>query len=315
MNELIIATRGSKLALWQSEYIKVLLEKQYPDLKIVLNVMKTKGDKIIDTPLAKIGGKGLFTKELEDAMLNGKAHIAVHSLKDVPIEFPSGLKLGAITQREDTRDALLSEVYQTLEDLPQGATVGTTSLRRRMQLLKNRPDLNIKNLRGNINTRIEKLKNKEYDAIILAVAGVKRLKLNGIVKYFTPINTHLMIPAMGQAALGIEIIDNTEVEQLVDCLNDYKSMVETRVERDFVAKLNGGCQAPIGVNAVLDEDSIFVHATVGLPNGRECIYASLTESVSEYKNIGTKLANIFIDKGAKNILAKAEEMALSTIFN
>lgn len=315
MKELIIATRGSKLALWQSEHIKSLLEEKYPSLDVKLNVMKTKGDKILDTPLAKIGGKGLFTKELEDAMLNGEAHIAVHSLKDVPVLFPKGLKLGVITKREDVRDAILSEKYENIDALPKGAIVGTTSLRRRMQLLKNRPDLNVKNLRGNVNTRIEKLKNGEYDAILLATAGIKRLNLQNEVKYFAPIELDYMIPAMGQAALGIEIIEDGKVEELVNFLNDEKAVIETKIERDFVAKLNGGCQVPIGVNAVLNKDDIVVNAIVGLPDGTKCLHESVKGNVSEYKNLGIKLADTMIKKGALEILKEAESMAMSTIFS
>lgn len=173
MKRLVIATRESKLALWQSEFIKAELERIHPGLEVVLNPMTSKGDQIIDTPLAKIGGKGLFTKELEDSMLKGESHIAVHSLKDVPMEFPKGLKLCAVTKREDVRDAMLSQKYKDIDALPQNAVVGTTSLRRRMQILRYRPDLQIKNLRGNVNTRIRKLKDGEYDAIILASAGIK----------------------------------------------------------------------------------------------------------------------------------------------
>ncbi|MDR0407582.1 MAG: hydroxymethylbilane synthase [Campylobacteraceae bacterium] len=314
MKELIIATRGSRLALWQSEYIKTKLEKRYPDISVRLNIMKTKGDKILDTPLAKIGGKGLFTKELEDAMLKGKAHMAVHSLKDVPVIFPKGLVLGAITKREDVRDAILSEKYESIEALPKSAVVGTTSLRRRMQLLYARPDLSIKNLRGNINTRIEKLKNGEFDAVILAVAGVKRLELENEVKYFSPIDTEFMIPAMGQAALGIETIDRADILEMVDFLNDSDCVIETKVERDFVEKLEGGCQIPIGVNAKVYENNLHVKAVVGLPNGKELLHAKLETKRKNYESTGSELADIIIAKGAKDILARAEKMALETIF-
>lgn len=271
MKKLIIATRGSKLALWQSEHVKAELEKAHPGLEVELSVMMTKGDKILDVALAKIGGKGLFTKELEEAMLKGEAHIAVHSLKDVPMEFPQGLKLGVITKREDVRDAMLSEKYASLEELPQGAVVGTTSLRRRMQLLKLRPDFVIKNLRGNVNTRIRKLKEGEFDAIILASAGINRLGLSSEVAYFTPISKEVMIPASGQAALGIEIVCDAEVERLVSVLNDDDAIIETRVERDFVTVLEGGCQVPIGVNAEINGNSLHVKAILGLPDGSEML--------------------------------------------
>ncbi|MDR0579503.1 MAG: hydroxymethylbilane synthase [Campylobacteraceae bacterium] len=314
MKELIIATRGSKLALWQSEYIKAKIEERYHDIGVRLNIMKTKGDKILDTPLAKIGGKGLFTKELENAMLKGKAHIAVHSLKDVPVVFPKGLKLGAITKREDVRDALLSQKYENIAALPKNAIVGTTSLRRRMQLLHVRPDLVIKNLRGNINTRIDKLKNGEFDAIILAVAGVKRLGLESKIKYFSPIDTDVMIPSMGQAALGIEAVDDAKILQIIDFLNDENAIVETKIERDFVEKLEGGCQVPIGVNAKTDEDDLHIKAVVGLPDGKELLHAELKIKRENYKNAGGELADMIIAKGAKEILARAEKIANEMIF-
>ena len=271
MKKLIIATRKSKLALWQSEHIKAELEKAFPDMEVELSEMSTKGDKILDTPLAKIGGKGLFTKELEDAMLEGRAHIAVHSLKDVPMEFPKGLVLGAITEREDVRDCLLSEKYEGIDALPQGAVVGTTSLRRRMQILALRPDLEIKNLRGNVNTRIRKLKEGEFDAIILATAGLNRLGLQSEVLYATPIDVTQMIPAMGQAALGIEAIDDPEILEIISVLNDENAFIETTVERDFVTILEGGCQVPIGVNAKYDGETVIVRCCVGMPDGKEII--------------------------------------------
>jgi len=314
MKKLIIATRGSKLALWQSEHVKAELEKAHPGLEVELSVMMTKGDKILDVALAKIGGKGLFTKELEEAMLRGEAHIAVHSLKDVPMEFPEGLKLGVITKREDVRDAMLSEKYATLESLPQGAVVGTTSLRRRMQLLKLRPDFVIKNLRGNVNTRIRKLKEGEFDAIILASAGINRLGLASEVTYFTPISKEVMIPASGQAALGIEIVCDAEVERLVSILNDEDAIIETRVERDFITVLQGGCQVPIGVNAEIHGDSLQVKAILGLPDGSEMLTEEIKTTRSEYKTVGKALAQRVIDKGAKALLERAEHIALNEIF-
>lgn len=314
MKKLVIATRGSKLALWQSEHVKAELEKAHPGLEVELSIMMTKGDKILDVALAKIGGKGLFTKELEEAMLRGEAHIAVHSLKDVPMEFPEGLKLGVITKREDVRDAMLSEKYASLDALPQGAVVGTTSLRRRMQLLKLRPDFVIKNLRGNVNTRIRKLKEGEFDAIILASAGINRLGLASEVTYFTPISKEVMIPASGQAALGIEIIDNAEVERLVSVLNDEDAIIETRVERDFITVLQGGCQVPIGVNAEIKGDSIHVKAILGLPDGSELIVEEMSASKADYAPVGKALAQKVLDKGAKALLERAEHIALNEIF-
>ncbi len=313
MKKLIIATRGSKLALWQSEHIKERLETAYSGLEVELKVMKTKGDIILDTSLAKIGGKGLFTKELEDAMLRGEAHIAVHSLKDVPTEFVDGLVLAVITKREDVRDALLSEKYDGIESLPQNAVVGTTSLRRRMQILALRPDLVIKNLRGNVNTRIRKLKEGEYDAIILATAGINRLGLTSEVKFATPIPTTQMIPAMGQAALGIEALDNPEVLELISILQDEDAMIETSVERDFVEVLEGGCQVPIGVNAVLKGDELEVRCIVGMPNGDELLKEKIVGSKSDYKSLGKELADIMVENGAIKLLKRAEDLALKEI--
>ncbi|MEE8587870.1 MAG: hydroxymethylbilane synthase, partial [Sulfurimonadaceae bacterium] len=254
MNKLTIATRGSKLALWQSTHIKAVLEENNPGLEVELKIVITSGDKIIDTPLAKIGGKGLFLKEIEEAMLKGEAHIAVHSLKDVPTVMPDGLVLAAITEREDVRDAMLSEKFTDIESLPQGATVGTSSLRRRMHLARIRPDLVIKDLRGNVDTRIRKLKEGQFDAIILAYAGISRLELLDSVEHIYPISLMEMIPAMGQGALGIQCVDDPEVIKIAEQLEDEYSRIETTIERDFVDMLQGGCQVPIGVSAFVQDN-------------------------------------------------------------
>lgn len=314
MKKLIIATRESKLALWQAYHVKELLEEAHPNLEVEINSMTSRGDQILDTPLAKIGGKGLFTKELETSMLKGESHIAVHSLKDVPMEFPEGLKLAVITKRHDPRDAILSQKYSSIDELPNGAVVGTTSLRRRMQILKIRPDLKIKNLRGNVNTRLRKLKDGEYDAIILASSGIKRLGLQEEIKYFTPIDEKLMIPAMGQAALGIEIVDNPEVEKLVSVLADVDATIETTVEREFVRVLEGGCQVPIGINAKVEGENLHVRALVGLPDGEEVLFEEFTCSKDEYKTKGEELAKKFIQNGAKELLKRAEDIALNEVF-
>lgn len=312
MKKLIIATRGSKLALWQSEHIKARLEQKYPDVEVELNIMKTKGDKILDTPLAKIGGKGLFTKELEESMLKGESHIAVHSLKDVPVEFPEGLVLACVTKREDRRDCMLSQKYKSLDELPQGAVVGTTSLRRRMQLLSLRDDLQIKNLRGNVNTRIRKLKDGEYDAIILATAGLNRLGLQSEVEFATPLDD--MVPAMGQAVLGIECKDEPEIRKTLEFLQDETAEIETTIERDFVRVLEGGCQVPIGVSAVLKGENINIKTIVGMPDASEILREDITCKKSEYKTVGKELALTMIEKGAKKILQNAHEMAMNVIF-
>lgn len=308
MKKLIIATRGSKLALWQSNFIKDELERIHKDkgLSVELKVIKTTGDKILDVPLSKIGGKGLFTKELEEAMLAGEAHFAVHSLKDVPTEFPNGLILSVITKREDRRDSLLSEKYSSLDNLPKSAIVGTTSLRRKMQILNLRPDLIIKDLRGNVDTRIRKLKDGEFDAIILAQAGMNRLGFNKEVKYMTPIDN--MIPAMGQGALGIESIDNQEVIDLISVLNNNIALMETRIERDFIAKLEGGCQIPIGVNAKIENEKVYIKAIIGLPNGKEMLEENLLGHIKYFKSLGNILAENILKKGARDLLDRALKM-------
>ena len=309
MKEIKIATRKSILALWQSEHIKARIEAQHKDMKVVLEGMKTKGDVILDTPLAKIGGKGLFTKELEDSMLKGETDIAVHSLKDVPVVFPEGLKLAAICSREDTRDAMISEKFAKFSDLPHGARVGTTSLRRKMQLLIMRPDLEIISLRGNVQTRLRKLKEGEFDAIILAMAGINRLNLKAEVAHIYTFGFDEMIPAMGQGALGVEARDEKQILEQIDFLNDENAVIETTIERDFVSVLEGGCQVPIGISARLKGDEISIDAIVGLPDGSEYIKDSLKTSKDKFQSIGKELAHKFIEKGAKELLRRAEEMA------
>ena len=308
MNELIIATRESQLALWQSEFIKAFLQERYPDLHISLQGFKTKGDVLLDTPLAKIGGKGLFTKELEESMLVGKAHLAVHSLKDVPSFFPQGLTLAAVCKREEPNDALLSEKFKDLASLPQGAKVGTTSLRRKMQLLLKRPDLDISSLRGNINSRLEKLKKGEFDAIVLAYAGLKRLNLQNAVKFLYKFSLDEMIPAASQGILGIESLDERPILQLLSPLNDGQAMLTSRIERDFIKELEGGCQVPIGINAEIANNAITIRAILGLPDGSEILQEKKKLAFNESKDAGKILAQEFINKGAKELLKRAECM-------
>ncbi|WP_456449017.1 hydroxymethylbilane synthase [Hydrogenimonas sp.] len=309
MDKLIIATRGSQLAMWQAEYVKAQLRKRFPDMAIEFAVVTATGDKILDKPLALIGGKGLFTKEIEDVMLAGDAHLAVHSLKDVPTELPDGLRLAAITKRDDIRDCFLSHKYRNIDDLPHGAVVGTTSLRRQMQLRAIRPDLTIRNLRGNVNTRLRKLAEGQYDAIILAYVGMKRLGLLESVPYHEPISDDVMIPPSGQASLGIEIVDDPEVAAIAETLNDPDSQLAAKIERDFVARLEGSCQVPIAVNARVEEKSVRVRAMVGLPDGTEILKESLEAPKNEAANLGVELADTMIEDGAKELLARAEAMA------
>jgi len=309
LNKLIIATRGSKLALWQSEHIKARLEELSPGLEVELKIIVTSGDKIQDISLSKIGGKGLFLKELEEAMLRGEAHMAVHSLKDVPTVMPEELPLAAITEREDCRDAMLSEKYASLSELPKGSSVGTSSLRRKMQLLMIRPDLEIKDLRGNVDTRIRKLKEGQFDAIILASAGINRLGFTDSVKYVYNIEQAEMVSSMGQGALGLQTIDNKEIFDLVHQLNHKKTEMEVTVERHFVDILEGGCHVPIGVNAkVMDNGKIMTQCTLGLPDASEVLCETLTSGHDAYTHLGKDLAQVVIDKGARELLARADKM-------
>ena len=308
MEQLIIATRASNLALWQAYHIKDRIETTFPEVSVALNEITSKGDKILDKPLALIGGKGHFTKELEDEMLAGNAHLAVHSLKDVPTYIPDGLELCAITQRQDQSDVLLSHTYKNLDDLPQGATVGTTSLRRRMQLLERRPDLKVKELRGNVNTRLRKLKEGQYDAIILAYIGLHRLDLLKDIPFVEKLD--FFIPPMGQAALGIEIVSsNDRIREIAMTLNDTNSFVCTKLERDFVSAIGAGCSAPVAVNAIIKDDDITVKAMLGYPDGTHIMHKELTAKVNACDSLGQELAELMIAEGALDILEKAESIA------
>jgi len=308
VEKLIIATRASNLALWQAYHIKERIETSFPDITVELNEITSKGDKILDKPLALIGGKGHFTKELEDEMLAGNADLAVHSLKDVPTYIPEGLELCAITTRQDQSDVLLSHTYKSLDELPHGAVVGTTSLRRRMQLLEKRPDLKVKELRGNVNTRLRKLKEGQYDAIILAYIGLHRLDLLKDIPFVEKLD--FFIPPMGQAALGIEIVsENKRVREIAMTLNDENSFICTKLERDFISKIGAGCSAPVAVNAVIKGENITLKAMLGYPDGTNIMHEVLTSNVSECDALGQELAEKMIDQGAMEILEKAETIA------
>lgn len=304
--KLKIATRTSQLAMWQSEFIKAKLEGFHKGLCVELEGFKTKGDLIQDRPLSQIGGKGLFTKELEQSMLRGDANLAVHSLKDVPSIFPEGLTLAAVYKREDVSDALLSHHFDGLAALPQGAVVGTTSLRRKMQLLMLRPDLNIKSLRGNVNTRLAKLEAGEFDAIVLAYAGLKRLGLEKSVKYLYKFSLDEMIPASSQGALGVESLDEPKIKALLACLNDPDTALATSHERAFIHELEGGCSVPIGVHAKIEGEKLHLRAIVGMSDASEVIKEELVVDKND-PDAGVQLAKIMIKKGAKELLAKAEE--------
>ncbi|WP_343353593.1 hydroxymethylbilane synthase [Helicobacter mastomyrinus] len=309
---LTIGTRGSALALWQAEYIKSRLENECNILSRI-QIVKTKGDKILDVPLAKIGGKGLFTKELEELLLSGEIDLAVHSLKDVPVEFVNGLELAAITEREDCRDSFLSMCHPSIESLPQGAKVGTTSLRRSMQIKKFRPDLDTLSLRGNVQTRLQKLRDGVFDAIILAQAGIKRLGLStNDVAYIAPLA--FMIPAMGQGALGIEMRSDSAYFDTITRLTHAPTALCVSAERAFVRELEGGCQVPIGVYAEYTDKNLCLKAIVGLPDGSETIEEYLQGKIAladirAGENLGRTLAQRFIVKGARELLTRAQKMA------
>ncbi len=312
LETLVIATRASNLALWQAYHIKERIETTFPDVKVELNEITSKGDKILDRPLALVGGKGHFTKELEDEMLAGNADMAVHSLKDVPTYIPEGLELCAITERQDQSDVFLSHTYKSLNDLPEGAVVGTTSLRRRMQLLEKRPDLKVKDLRGNVNTRLRKLKEGQYDAIILAYIGLYRLDLLKDIPYVEKLD--FFIPPMGQAALGIEIVSsNARIREIAMSLNHEETFICTRVERDFISVIGAGCSAPVAVNAVMVEEDgkkkISVRAMIGYPDGTHILHESLTSPLDEADIVGNLLAQKMIEKGALDLLEEAEKIA------
>ncbi len=301
-NKLIIATRGSMLALWQAEWIKSQLEELNPFLEIELNKIKTTGDKILDVPLAQVGGKGLFVKEIEEAMLRGEADLAVHSMKDVPTELPEGLHLSTITKREDPRDAFIArEGIKSFNDLPHGANIGTSSLRRICQLLNRRPDLKITQLRGNVDTRIRKLDEGEFDSIILATAGVKRLGHEE--KITEKLSVDVSLPAIGQGAVGIECRrDDKFTNNLLKPLDHYETSVCVRAERSFLKKLEGGCQVPIAAYAQLKDGEVVIEGLVGSIDGKILLKATMQGKPEDADRIGTELAENLLSRGAKEIL-------------
>ena len=299
---IIIGTRSSKLALWQAEYVKSCLEKEYPELTVELKLMTTKGDKILDAPLAKIGGKGLFTKELEMDMLAGGIDIAVHSLKDMPTEVPDGLVISAITKRFDPGDAVVSLSYQTFDKLPQGAKVGTSSLRRKAQLLHARPDLNIQDLRGNVNTRLRKLEEEHFDAIILAVAGLKRLGFGDRITDILP--QTMVLPAVGQGALAIETrADDAKVRELIGFLNDPETARCATAERAFLGRVEGGCQVPVGVYATpAGAGKLQVEAVIASLDGVRLYRDRIDGRTADAEDLGIQLADRLLDMGGIQIM-------------
>ncbi len=301
---LTIATRGSRLALWQAEHIKSCLQAIAPELEIRLNVIKTKGDIILDVPLAKVGGKGLFVKEIEEALLNGEADLAVHSMKDVPMELPQGLLLGCVPPREDPTDCLLSCQYDSVAALPQNACVGTSSLRRQAQLLAQRPDLRIESLRGNVDTRLRKLREGVYDAIVLASAGLNRLELTAPCMH--SLDPQVFLPAVGQGALGIECReDDYDLFALLAQLEDTPTRVCVEAERGFLAGLEGGCQVPIAGHArLLDDDTLCLEGLVAEVDGSRILRAQKQGHTSQARQWGLELASEILDQGGRAILEK-----------
>lgn len=296
-----IATRKSPLALWQAEHVRDRLLAAHPGLQVELVRMTTQGDKILDTPLSKVGGKGLFVKELEQGLLEGSADIAVHSMKDVPMEFPPGLHLPVIGAREDARDAFVSARYPALDALPHGARVGTSSLRRQCQLQERRPDLHIISLRGNVNTRLKKLDNGEFDAVILAVAGLLRLGFGARITQL--LEPEVSLPAVGQGAIGIECrMGDNRVHDLIRVLDDAETHVRVSAERAMNHRLQGGCQVPIAGHALLAAGTLTLRGLVGRPDGSEVVRGVVSGPQAQAGQLGVALADDLLARGARAIL-------------
>ncbi len=302
IREIRIATRKSALALWQAEYVKACLEQAHPGLLVSLVPMVSRGDKLLDAPLAKIGGKGLFVKELETALLEHEADIAVHSMKDVPMDFPEGLGLFCICEREDPRDAFVSNTFASLDELPAGSVVGTSSLRRQAQLLALRPDLKIHFLRGNVNTRLAKLDAGEYDAIILAAAGLIRLGFAERIR--ASISVEASLPAGGQGAVGIECRSaDSEIHALLAPLHHRETALRVTAERALNKHLNGGCQVPIACYALLEGEQLWLRGLVGQPDGGLLLRAEARADVADAEALGVQVAEALLAQGASAILA------------
>ncbi len=304
--ELRIATRGSPLALWQAEHVAARLEALHPQITVSLVTMKTRGDKLLDAPLAKVGGKGLFVKELEAGLLDGRADLAVHSLKDVPVQFPDGLELALVMEREDPRDAFVSNRFDSLAAMPAGSLVGTSSLRRQTQIRERYPELEVDWLRGNVNTRLAKLDAGEYDAIILAASGLKRLGFGERIR--AAIEPEECLPAIGQGVLGIEIrSDDDELRGLIEPLGHAETTLRVSAERALNETLHGGCQVPIAGYAELDGDELFLRGLVGEPDGSLILRAEVRGAREDAHALGVELAQALLGQGADRILARLQE--------
>ena len=303
IKKITIASRESPLAMWQAKHIKTQLNLLYPDLTIQIKGFKTQGDIILDKSLATIGGKGLFIKELEQALLNKDADLAVHSMKDLPMDIMEDFQLAAITKREDPRDAFISELYNSFDDLPAGSVVGTSSLRRQSQIKAKYPNLEIRPLRGNLQTRLNKLKKGDYAAIILAAAGLIRLGLKEKITMF--LETNISIPAVGQGALGIEILSgNEELHALIKPLNDENSARCVLAERMVSRSLAGSCTVPLGAYAFIEKESLIINGFVATPDGNHFIHAETKGDKAQFYSLGESLSQLLIDQGAKELLSE-----------
>jgi hydroxymethylbilane synthase len=307
--QLRIGTRASQLALWQANWVKSELEKRYPGMEVTLTKIKTIGDKILDVPLAQVGGKGLFVKEIEEAMLRGEIDIAVHSMKDVPTDFPEGLGLHCITEREDPRDAVISRNVR-FSDLPQGARIGTSALRRQAQLLKVRPDLQMVIIRGNVETRIRKLEDEKLDAVILAAAGLKRLGFTEKVAEY--LDTELSIPAIGQGALGIECrLDDAVITETIDFFNHPDTSHAVRAERALLKRCEGGCQVPIAAHGTVSDGTLRLVGFIAAVDGRRSVRGEVSGPVGECEKLGIQLADRLLAEGGKTILEEVYEREIA----
>jgi len=309
LKKLRIGTRASQLALWQANWVKSELEGRYPGMEVSLVKIKTTGDKILDVPLAQVGGKGLFVKEIEEAMLRDDIDIAVHSMKDVPTEFPEGLGLVCITEREDPRDAVISNGVK-FADLPRGARIGTSALRRQAQLLKIRPDLEMVVIRGNVETRIRKLTEDRLDAVILAAAGLKRLGFTDVVTEY--LDTEISIPAIGQGALGIECrLDDGKVRETIAFFNHPDTAHAVRAERALLWRCEGGCQVPIAAHGKVTGSELHLVGFVAAVDGQRSVRASITGPAIECDKLGIALAERLLKEGAHEILAEVYQREVS----
>ncbi|WP_456473694.1 hydroxymethylbilane synthase [Candidatus Pyrohabitans sp.] len=295
-----IGTRGSKLALWQSEYIASLLREHFPGLEFEMEIIKTTGDKLRDAPLAKIGGKGLFVKEIDEAVARGRVHLAVHSMKDVPTELLPELTIAATPEREEVNDALISREGLGIEELPEGAVIGTSSMRRIAEVKNFRPDLEVKNLRGNVDTRLRKLKAGEYDAIIMAKAGLKRLGFEQEITQTLPVEH--FTPSVGQGAIAVVARRGAEVMDYLNAINHEESLVRVTAERALLRALGGGCQVPLGAYTEVEGNTLSMLAVVLSPDGGERVEVKLKDSLSEAENLGKAAAEALLDRGAREIL-------------